>query len=69
MDAEIVMLRLLHILPGITWAGSAVFLAFILQPALKKVGPPHSGIVMTNMVKPMIILFHSSALLTVVLAL
>ena len=66
MDAEIVMLRLFHILPGITWAGSAVFLAFILQPALKKAGPPHAGIVMTNMVKPMVILFHSSALLTVV---
>ena len=66
MDAEITALRLLHILPGVTWAGSAVFLAFILQPALKKAGPPHAGIVMTNMVKPLVILFHSSALLTVV---
>ena len=66
MDAEIVTLRLLHIVPGAVWVGSAIFLAFVLQPALAKTGPPHSGAVMRNMVKPMVILLHSSAWLTMV---
>ena len=66
MDAEIVTLRLLHIVPGAIWVGGAVFLAFVLQPALAKTGPPHSGAVMTNMVKPMVILLHSAAWLTMV---
>ena len=36
MDAEIAILRLLHILPGAVWVGSAVFLAWAVQPALAK---------------------------------
>jgi hypothetical protein len=66
MDAEIVFLRLLHIVPGVVWVGSAVFLAWVLQPAIAKTGPPHSGAVMRNMVKPMVITMHSAALLTIV---
>ncbi len=66
MDAEIVFLRLLHIVPGVIWVGAAIFLAWVLQPALKETGPPHAGALMTNMVKPLVILLHSSALLTIV---
>jgi uncharacterized membrane protein len=65
MDAEIAVLRLLHILPGVTWVGSALFLAFVLQPALKKAGPPHAGVLMRNMVKPMVMILHSSAAATI----
>jgi uncharacterized membrane protein len=36
MDAEIAILRLLHILRGAVWVGSAVFLAWVVQPALAK---------------------------------
>ncbi|MBO05287.1 MAG: hypothetical protein CL731_09800 [Chloroflexi bacterium] len=64
MDAEIVILRLLHIVPGAVWVGSAIFLAFVLQPALKVTGPPHAGAVMANMVKPMVITLHTSVWLT-----
>lgn len=66
MDAEIVVLRMLHIVPGVAWVGAALFLAWVLQPALKQTGPPHAGAVMANMVKPMVILLHSSAWLTIV---
>lgn len=66
MDAEIAILRLLHILPGAVWVGSAVFLAFVVQPALAKTGPPHAPALMTNMLKPLMILLHSSAILTIV---
>ncbi|MEE8045650.1 MAG: hypothetical protein V3T49_02300 [Dehalococcoidia bacterium] len=66
MDAEIVILRLLHIVPGAVWVGAALFLAFVLQPALKKTGPPHAPALMANMLKPMVIVLHSSAILTIV---
>lgn len=67
MDAEIVVLRLLHIVPGVVWVGSAIFMAVILQPALAKAGPPHSGVLMDNMVRPLTILMHSMAWLTMVI--
>lgn len=67
MDAEIVVLRLLHIVPGVVWVGSAIFMAVILQPALAKAGPPHAGVLMDNMVKPLTILMHSMAWLTMVI--
>jgi uncharacterized membrane protein len=66
MDAEIAILRLLHILPGATWVGSAVFLAFVVQPALAKTGPPHAPALMANMLKPLMILLHGSAIMTIV---
>jgi len=66
MDAEIAILRLLHIVPGVVLVGSAIFLAWVLQPALKVTGPPHAGALMSNMVKPMVILLHSSASLTII---
>ena len=66
MDAEIAILRLLHILPGATWVGSAVFLAFVVQPALAKTGPPHAPALMANMLKPLMIVLHGSAIMTIV---
>jgi hypothetical protein len=35
----LLILRLLHIFLGVFWAGSALFLAFFLGPAVKAVGP------------------------------
>ena len=66
MDAEIAILRLLHILPGAIWVGSAVFLAFVVQPALAKTGPPHSPALMVHMLKPLMITLHGSAIMTIV---
>lgn len=66
MDAEIAILRLLHIVPGVVWVGSAVFFGWVLQPALKVTGPPHAGVLMSNMVKPMVMLFHTSAWMTII---
>jgi uncharacterized membrane protein len=36
--ATMVLLRLVHILSGIFWAGSAIFTAFFLMPALRDAG-------------------------------
>lgn len=67
MDSEIAVLRLLHIVPGVIWVGSVVFLAVILQPALAKAGPEHSAVVMKHMARPLTKLLHTSALLTIVI--
>ena len=39
MDMEMVVMRVLHILAGVIWAGSAIFLAIVLDPRLKALGP------------------------------
>ena len=39
MNYEMIILRLLHIVFGVFWAGSAIFFALILQPRLAKLGP------------------------------
>ena len=39
MDVVMVVLPLLHIVFGVFWAGSALFLALILEPRLRVLGP------------------------------
>ena len=68
MDPEIVILRLLHIVTGAVWVGSAIFLAFVFQPALKIIGPSHAGAIMPNMFKPMLITARASVWLTMIFA-
>ena len=46
MTAEILVLRLVHILGGIFWLGSGLFTALFLVPALARVGPAGAGPVM-----------------------
>lgn len=46
----IYVLRLVHILGGVFWVGSAAFAALILAPALRAVGPS-AGPVMNQLVK------------------
>ena len=69
LNAEIIFLRLLHIVPGVIWVGSIIFFAFVLQPALSKTGSEHFGPVMQSLVKPMQALLHSSAWMTIIFGL
>ncbi len=46
MIAELIVLRLVHILGGIFWLGSGLFTTFFLIPALGRVGPAAAGSVM-----------------------
>lgn len=39
MDELMLVLRLLHVVPGAIWVGMAVFMVFYLTPALQEVGP------------------------------
>ena len=45
-DPLMIILRLIHIVFGAFWVGSAVFLALILEPRLRALGPAHQGPVM-----------------------
>jgi uncharacterized membrane protein len=46
MTAEIIVLRLVHILGGIFWLGSGLFTSLFLVPALGRLGPAGAGPVM-----------------------
>lgn len=43
MSAELIVLRLIHILGGILWVGSGLFTVFFLTPALNRIGPATAG--------------------------
>jgi hypothetical protein len=49
MSTELVVLRILHIVPGAFWVGGAIFVAFILEPALRRLGPPIEGPVFSSL--------------------
>jgi uncharacterized membrane protein len=65
MKAELLTLRLVHILGGIFWVGSMVFTSFFLVPVLKS-SPAVAGQVMTGLQKRRLFtLLPIAALLTI----
>src|SRR5438309_6237972 len=50
VHAELVTLRLIHIVGGVFWVGSAMFTTFFLLPAVAKAGPS-AGQVVLNLQK------------------
>ncbi len=65
MNYEFVILRLLHIVFGVFWAGSAIFFALILQPRLMRLGPAIQGPVMGALVPVMSRVLIGSAVITI----
>ena len=65
MNYELVILRLLHIVFGVFWAGSAIFFAGILQPRLQKLGPSVQGPVMVALIPVMGPALIGSAVITI----
>ena len=49
--AELLILRLIHILGGLFWVGAGLFSTFFLGPSLKAAGPAVAGPVMNNLQK------------------
>jgi uncharacterized membrane protein len=39
MQAEILLLRLVHVLSGLVWVGAMVFMSVFLMPAMQQAGP------------------------------
>ena len=47
-DFEFIILRIVHIVTGSFWVGSAVFLSFILEPQVRALGPAiHQSVMST----------------------
>jgi hypothetical protein len=51
MDLYMVVLRIVHIIAGAFWVGSALVVFFFLQPAAREVGPAASPLLMNLMQK------------------
>lgn len=65
MDTELVIMRVLHIVPGMVWVGSAVFLAFILNPRLRALGPDVEKPVTASLNRVWSPVVHGSAVTTI----
>ncbi len=48
MNEEVVVLRLLHIVSGVLWAGGAVIFAWVVEPRIRALGPEIAGPVMVS---------------------
>lgn len=69
MDNEIVVLRTLHIIPGVFWAGGATFVAFVLEPSLRRLGDDVQHSVMRSVNRVMSPAVTGAAVLTVIFGL
>ena len=49
--AELIVLRLIHILGGLFWVGAGVFSTIFLAPAMEAAGPAAAGALMSNLQK------------------
>lgn len=64
MAAELFVLRIVHVLGGVLWVGTAVFVAAFLMPAMKDAGPA-AGAVMAGLQKrKMMVFLPVTAILT-----
>jgi uncharacterized membrane protein len=64
--AELIVLRLVHILGAILWLGSGLFTTFFLMPAMTKAGPAVAGPIIANLQqRRMFTVLPISALLTI----
>ena len=66
MNYEILILRLLHIVFGVFWAGSVIFFALIVQPRLARLGPAVLGPAMASLAPVMSKALIGSAVITIV---
>lgn len=65
MDTELVILRLLHIVPGGIWVGGAFILAAFIEPATRELGPQIQGPLMRRLAPTLTPTLSAAAGLTV----
>ena len=66
MDTELIIMRILHIGPGVVWVGSAFFAAFILNPRLRALGPDMEKQVTASINKIWGPVVHGAAAITII---
>lgn len=69
MSGEMVVLRILHIVPGAFWVGTALFMAFILEPVARKAGPQIEGPLFSALGRRMGPIMTANGVLTIVIGL
>lgn len=67
MDAELIMLRSLHILPGVIWVGGASLVAWVIEPQLRGAGPQVLGPAMSSIAKKLTPWLAISAMVTILM--
>jgi uncharacterized membrane protein len=65
MHAELLVLRLVHILGGIFWLGSGLFTTFFLLPAMSSAGPAASQIMLELTKRRLFVVLPTAAVLTI----
>ena len=65
MNAEMVILRLVHIVFGAFWAGAALFMAWVVMPKVQALGPAVAGPVFSSLGKVLGPVLVGSGVITV----
>ena len=65
MPTLMIVLRLLHILAGVFWAGAMLFLAHFLGPALGDAGPAGGAVMMALVKRKMLTIIPLAAIVTI----
>ena len=66
MNTELIVLRILHILAGVFWAGAAVYLALVLEPKLRELGAEVERDVLRSVSKLNSLWITLSAVITII---
>jgi len=66
MNGMLVVMRLLHILTGVFWAGTLIFVALFLQPSVAEAGPEGGKVMMAMARRRFMDIMPVVALITVV---
>jgi hypothetical protein len=64
MQAELLVLRLVHVMGGIFWVGSGMFTTFFLLPSLGQVGPSAGQVMMQLQKRKLFVILPTVAVLT-----
>ena len=64
MHVELILLRIIHVVGGVFWVGSALFNALFLFPALAQAGPAGGQIVQGIQKRGMMVTLPTVAILT-----
>lgn len=67
MDAELILLRMLHIMPSVIWVGGASLMAWVIEPQLRAAGPQVQRPAMSSIAKTLTPVLIVSAALTILM--
>lgn len=67
MNAELIVLRTLHVLPGVLWLGGALAMTLVIEPRLRAAGPAVQGPAMRAIGKTFSLVLSVAAGITIVM--